>query len=104
MTIRIAVRKMLTLMAVTFCLSGVVTPAIASYANAPASTEQVGVQSADGTQAVAAPQTQDGEDDGAVMLILGGGLLLIILFVVIATVSSVSAAVAVAGNMEVEEE
>ena len=86
-------RKMLMVLAVMFCLGGAVAPAMTVYADTPAVQE---------TQAVQTTGEQDAEDDGAVLMILGGGLLLIILFAVIAAVSTVSAAVAVAANMDVD--
>ncbi len=88
-------RRMMMVLAVMFCLGGAAAPTMTAYADTPAVQE---------TQAVQTAQDQGAEDDGAVLLILGGGLLLIILFAVIAAVSSVSAAVAVAANMDVDGE
>lgn len=89
-----ALRRMVMMLAVLVCLGGAVAPGMTAYAGAQ-------VQE---TQPVEMIQEQEAEDDGGVMLILGGGLLLIILFAVIAAVSSVSAAVAVAANMDVDGE
>lgn len=90
-------RKMVMVLAVSFCLSKAMVPAIAAYAAAPTPTA---VES----QAADASSTQAGDDDGSFLLIMGGGLLLIILFAVIAAVSSVSAAVAIAANMDLDGE
>lgn len=95
MNMRNRLRKMMMVLAVMFCLGGTAAPTITAYAETPVVQE---------TQAVEAVQDQDAEDDGAFLIIMGGGLLLIILFAVIAAVSSVSAAVAVAANMDVDGE
>ena len=80
-------------LAVMFCLGGAVAPAMTVYADTPAVQETQAVQT-----------TGEDEDDGSFMLILGGGLLLIILFAVIAAVSTVSSAVAIAANMDIDGE
>lgn len=86
-------RKMMMVLAVMFCLGGAVAPAMTVYADTPAVQETQAVQT-----------TGEDEDDGSFMLILGGGLLLIILFAVIAAVSTVSSAVAIAANMDIDGE
>lgn len=87
-----AIRRIMMVLAIVFCLGGVAAPAMTVYADTPV------VQEAQTTQGQAA------EDDGAVMLILGGGLLLIILFAVIAALASVSSAIVIAANMDLDGE
>ncbi len=92
-------KKMLAMLALCFCLSFMAAPAMESCASAvqteTASAEQGTVSAAD---------TSEDEDAAVFMIIMMGGGLLVILVAVIAAVSTVSSAVSIAANMDVDGE
>ncbi len=91
-------KKILAVLAVCFCLSFLAVPAMKTYA----SSIQTETQAAGADTQVSAGETD--EDQATFMIIMLGGGLLVILVAVIAAVSTVSSAVAVAANMDVDGE
>lgn len=97
-------KRMLAALFVSVALMAVPMPALASSVQTetvqadavPAETAQDG--------AVSAENAQSSEDEAVFMIIMLGGGLLVILTAVIASVATVSSAVAVAGNMDVDGE
>ena len=89
-------KKTLVMFMMCLCMSLAGAPAADTYA-ATVQTE---------TQAVQTEQPAQGEDseESAFLLILMGGALLIILFAVISAMATVSGAISVAVNMDVDGE
>lgn len=90
-------KKTLLMFAMCLCMSAVAAPAMTTYA-APAQQEG---------QAVAGEVATTGgaeSEEGAFLLILMGGALLIILAAVISAMATVSGAISVAANMDVDGE
>jgi len=89
-------KKTLLMFAMCLCMWAVAAPAMTAYAETVQQEEQ----------AVAEEVAADSADseESAFLLILMGGALLIILFAVISAMATVSGAVSIAANMDVDGE
>lgn len=89
-------KRTLLMFVMCMCMSAVAAPAMTAYAETMQQEEQV----------VAEEVTADSADseESAFLLILMGGALLIILFAVISAMATVSGAISVAVNMDVDGE
>lgn len=90
-------KKALITVMTCLCLSLAAVPPVETYAEAAVQTE---TQAAQEGQAAA----QASDDESAFFLLFMGGGLLIILFAVISAMSTVSGAISVAVNMDVDGE
>lgn len=88
-------KKTLLMFVMCLCMSAMAAPAMMAYAETVQQEEPVAVEEA--------ADSADSEES-AFLLILMGGALLIILFAVISAMATVSGAVSIAVNMDVDGE